>query len=131
MIQPNLMKLKKLGLYFMRVHFFQQFGGKIWTLMVLTYNGTRSPISALPCPGEDLSVWLEGLLSFRFLKRSTSFERTRKSGVMEQMQGISFLKKSYRSYCMAKPRARLYVIYSTELDGVLLLWPDLWIHTNK
>jgi hypothetical protein len=32
---------------------------------------------------------------------------------------------------MVKPRAGLYVIYSTELDGLLLLWLDLRIHTNK
>jgi hypothetical protein len=58
------------------------------------------------------------------LKKSTSFERPRKSGVRELIQGIS-------SYCMAKPTAGLYIIYSTELDGVQLLWLDLWIHTNK
>jgi hypothetical protein len=36
---------------------------------------------------------LEALLTFWFLKWSTSFERTRKSGVWEQIQGISFYKK--------------------------------------
>jgi hypothetical protein len=67
---------------------------------------------------------LEGLLTCRFLKKSTSFERTRKSGVRDPIQGIS-------SYFMAKPTAGLYVTYSTELDRVQLLWLGLWIHTNK
>ncbi len=87
----------------MRVHFFQQFGGKIWILIVSTYKGTCSLISALPCPCEDLSVQLEGLLSFRFLKCSTSFERTRKSGITEHIQGISFLKSPWPSLGWALP----------------------------